>query len=403
MESSPLRILACTHCDATEGCTFARIVTPVQALQSTGKVTYKHVRIVPWSVAAFWQILRDLSRWDVVWVARPRHYLVLPLIREARRVGKPVLIDIDDWLLDQPDAYNSGQWAGTRTSQETMRKALHGAHAVTASTPIIAQRCADLGVQAHVVPNAVDCRLFTRRPRSAGTPMTIAFCGTMAHRDDTFLIAPGLRQVLQKAPDRVRVVSVGCPIPELDGLAGYRHVAAVAATDYPHVLSDLRIDIGLAPLHDTPFNQAKSDIKYLEYSATGAATLASPLAPYEASMHDDRGMLVHGNTPDAWAAAIDRLVNDPPLQQRLAQNAYEWVRRERSIEAIAPKWYGVFCAYADRAQHSAACRAERVEPARFRGVLEHVVLRQVPYYGREVARLAVQRARAKAPKLRQRT
>ena len=123
MESRPLRILALTHCDATEGCTFARIVTPLHALQSTGKVTYKHVRIVPWSVAAFWQILRDLSQWDVVWVARPRHYLMLPLIREARRVGKPVLIDIDDWLLDRPDAYNAIQWAGTGTSQETMRKA----------------------------------------------------------------------------------------------------------------------------------------------------------------------------------------------------------------------------------------------------------------------------------------
>src|SRR5256885_15827055 len=54
MESSPLRILAVTHCDATEGCTFARIVTPLHALQSTGRVIYKHVRIMPWSVAAFW-------------------------------------------------------------------------------------------------------------------------------------------------------------------------------------------------------------------------------------------------------------------------------------------------------------------------------------------------------------
>jgi glycosyltransferase involved in cell wall biosynthesis len=393
METCPLRILALTHCDATEGCTFARIVTPLRALQSKGKVTYKRVRIMPWSAAAFWQILRDLSHWDVLWVARPRHYLVLPLIREARRVGKPVLIDIDDWLLEQPDAYNAMQWAGTRTSQETMRLALRAADAVTASTPVIGRRCADLGVPAHMVPNAVDCRHFTRRPRRAGEPMTIAFCGTMAHRDDTSLIAPGLRRMLQKAPGQVRVVSMGCPIPELDGLAGYRHVAAVAATDYPHVLSDLCVAVGLAPLHDTPFNRAKSDIKYLEYSAIGAATLASPLAPYETSVREDRGMLVHGNTPDAWSAALERLVDDTPLQQRMARNAYEWVRSERSIDAMADRWYAIFRDYADQHADHPADNTRRSDATRFERLLEHIALRQAPYYSREIPRLLARKTR----------
>jgi hypothetical protein len=173
--------------------------------------------------------------------------------------------------------------------------------------------------------------------------------------------------------------------------------------DYPHALSTLRVDIGLAPLHDTPFNQAKSDIKYLEYSATGAATIASPLAPYRASVQADRGVLVLANTADEWAVAIGRLIDDPHLRQRLATNAYEWVRDERSIEAVAHTWHTVFRTYADRRGHNVLGGAEQVDPGRLARVLEHVVLRQVPYYGREVARLAVQRARAEAPKPWQRT
>jgi hypothetical protein len=114
-------------------------------------------------------------------------------------------------------------------------------------------------------------------------------------------------------------------------------------------------------------------------------------------------VLVLANTADEWAVAIGRLVDDPPLQQRLARNAYEWVRGERSIEATVHTWYGVFRAYADRAQHGAACRTERVEPGSFMCVLDHVVLRQVPYYGREVARMAMRQARAAAPKPWQRT
>ena len=37
---------------------------------------------------------------------------------------------------------------------------------------------------------------------------------------------------------------------------------------------------GLAPLEDTPFNRAKSDLKFLEYSALGLPTVASRVTPY---------------------------------------------------------------------------------------------------------------------------
>ncbi len=378
-----LRILALTHCLPAEPCTFARIYTPLQALQAAGDIEYALEPIWPWRAAAFRRLLRDLPNWDIVWVARPRHYLMLPLMREARRVGTPVLVDIDDWLLEEPDSFDALQWIGTRTSQETTRRAIQTASAITASTPVIAERCAELGVQAHVVPNAVDCHQFTQRPRSEG-PLTVAFCGTIAHRDDVPLIAPGLRHVLRTHAGRVRVVTVACPIPELQGLAGYTHHDFVPATDYPRLLSDLHVDVGLAPLYDTSFNRARSDIKYLEYSATGAATIASPTVAYRDTIHPDRGILVPQNTPDAWAEAMVRLIDDAPLRQRLAGKAYESVRSERSIEATAYKWRALFSDYADRFGTQRRSETGSRDPARLERVLEHVVLRQIPYYGRAV-------------------
>ncbi len=387
--SAPLRVLALTHCYPDEPCTFARIYTPLNSLQDRGQVTYTLEPIWPWRASAFRRLMRDLPNWDVVWVGRPRHYLVLPLIREARRIGKPVLIDIDDWLLERPDTYNALQWAGTATSRQTMRAALVAATAATTSTPTIAERCAALGVQAHVVPNAIDCTRFVRRPREDG-PLTIGFCGTISHRDDVPLVAPALQRLLDSQAGRVRVVTAGCPIPELQGLAGYSHHESVAATDYPHLLSDLRLDIGLAPLHDTSFNQARSDIKYLEYAATGAATIASPVAEFRVSVRADRGLLVSPNTPDEWYSAILRLVDDSALRQRLATHAYTWVRSERSIAATSDKWCALFRDYATRPSR-VATRPDP-DPGRFERVLEHVVFRQAPYYGREIPRLLAQKA-----------
>jgi len=386
-----LRVLALTHCLPAEPCTFARIYTPLHTLAALGEVEYALEPIWPWRAATFQRLLRDLSNWDIVWVARPRHYLMLPLMREARRVGTPILVDIDDWLLEEPDSFDALQWVGTHTSQETTRRAILAADAVTASTPVIAERCTELGVRAHVVPNAVDCHKFTRLPRDADT-LTIAFCGTIAHRDDVPLIASGLQQALHNNAGRVRIVTVACPIPELQGLTGYTHHDFVPATEYPQLLSDLRIDIGLAPLYDTSFNRARSDIKYLEYSATGAATIASPVVPYQ-DISANRGALVNENTPEAWANAILRLVEDAALRERLATNAHEWVRAERSIDGTARVWYNIFQSYARQfgTQERSKTKAIQRNPGGIERVLEHVVLRQASYYGRALPPLFAQR------------
>lgn len=387
--SAPLRVLALTHCAPSEPCTFARIFTPLRILQAGGKVEYALEPIWPWRAAAFQRIMRELPQWDVVWVARPRHYLILPLMQEARRIGVPVLVDIDDWLLEQPDSYGATQWCGTRTSQETMRAALHLADAVTASTPVIAERCAALGIQSHIIPNAIDREQFTRQPHN-GNILTIAFCGTIAHRDDVPLIAPALRRLLATHMGRIQVISVGCAIPGLQGIEGYTHYDFVAATAYPQMLSNLRVDIGLAPLYDTPFNEARSDIKYLEYSATGAATIASAVTPYKESIGEDRGILVLENTPEGWAAAILDLVENTNQRQLLADNAYTWVCGSRSIEAMSDIRYALFRDYAVNSE-SHNIMPGQTSAAPTATMFKHVVLRQLPYYGRELPHLLMLR------------
>lgn len=391
---TPLRILALTHCPPAEPCTFARIFTPLQALQAQGLVEYTLEPIWPWRAATFQHLMSTLTQWDIIWVARPRHYLILPLIREARRVGTPILVDIDDWLLESPDSVNAAEWCGTRASRSTMRGALQAADAVTTSTPTIAERCAALGVRSHVIPNAVDAERFVRLDRPIDRPVTIGFCGTAAHLDDVPLVAPALQHLLAGREEHVQIVTAGCPIPTLLGANGYTHHASVAATEYPALLSSLRLDIGLAPLYDTSFNRARSDIKYLEYSATGAATVASPVAEYRTSLQPDRGILVESPTEEAWLASIVDLIDDPSKRIRLAENAYRWVHAERSIAATATRWLSLFNKYVN---HLSVKESPDPHPT-IRGIIatgEHVVLGQTLYYGMALPGLARKKVQAR--------
>jgi glycosyltransferase involved in cell wall biosynthesis len=94
------------------------------------------------------------------------------------------------------------------------------------------------------------------------------------------------------------------------------------------------------PLEDTEFNRCKSDLKFLEASACGAVALASPVV-YGGSIRDwDTGVIF--TSPDEFAGALARLIEDAALRRRLSQQAYRYVVEERQLDgqtAAREQWY----------------------------------------------------------------
>ncbi len=101
-----------------------------------------------------------------------------------------------------------------------------------------------------------------------------------------------------------------------------------------------RWDIGLAPLERGRFQDAKSDIKYLEFSAFGCAGIYSNAPAYDAVRDGETG-LVRDNLPSEWAEAIVRLVKDRELRAALVERARETVRCERTIATAAERLSGI--------------------------------------------------------------
>jgi glycosyltransferase involved in cell wall biosynthesis len=79
-------------------------------------------------------------------------------------------------------------------------------------------------------------------------------------------------------------------------------------------------DIGVIPLSDHAFNESKSHIKALEYSALGIPVVASDSAPYRDFVVDGvTGYLCR--TPDEWRARLRELVNDADARAELGAAA----------------------------------------------------------------------------------
>jgi hypothetical protein len=93
------------------------------------------------------------------------------------------------------------------------------------------------------------------------------------------------------------------------------------STEYPKLIT---MDVGIVPLHNTPFNRAKSDLKGLEYAASGIPFIAQNLDAY-IELQQSLGVGRVAKSPSKWLRHLNEL-RDPNVR------AEEGARVKKEIE-----------------------------------------------------------------------
>jgi len=109
---------------------------------------------------------------------------------------------------------------------------------------------------------------------------------------------------------------------------------------WPKELRKLGLDIALMPLKDNNFNRGKSNLRYIESSMTGAASIASPVEPYRTINDGVDGILA--SEENEWFKAIESLILNPDERERLASNAQKRVVKEFNIWDNIGIWNNVY-------------------------------------------------------------
>ena len=73
----------------------------------------------------------------------------------------------------------------------------------------------------------------------------------------------------------------------------------------------------------------KSDLKYLECAAWGTTILANPTVYADSVVHGETGFLY--DSEEQFQICLEQLIEDAQLRQRLAVNAWTWVRDNRML------------------------------------------------------------------------
>lgn len=339
------------------GIWFHRVNAPAKALMERGH----HVR----QICLGNQIAEEFMDWpDVVVFGRAYfdgHYPVR-VMHEYKKRGKRVLYDMDDDFWEV--AKNNPSTATSNALKDQYETMMHAADALITPSEILAKKFKKhFKKPVFICPNGVDFREYTipqeKDPMTKGQ-LTIGYMGGSSHWEDIGIIVEPLEKLSEKY-DFLFVLYglVGEPIEStvysyhkmLEGnLQPERNPYFKAAIDFysrlerikmmhvpfrlpelhPMTLSRLNFDIGLAPIVDTEFNRGKSSIKFFEYAATGAVTLASDVGSYK----DDVGYRAK-NTPKDWYDKLEKLIVDKEFREKLYKEQSDYVRKNFSVGPVA--------------------------------------------------------------------
>jgi glycosyltransferase involved in cell wall biosynthesis len=90
---------------------------------------------------------------------------------------------------------------------------------------------------------------------------------------------------------------------------------------YPQYVKSINADIGIAPLEFNLFNECKSNIKALEFTACGMPGVYTNIEPY-------KFMTTKANTEEEMISKIEELASDPELRMRTWEKDYNIVKKQ---------------------------------------------------------------------------
>jgi len=283
-----------------------------------------------------------LNRWSDMWDE------IWPKLRRKQREGAKIVVQLEDDFRCIPD------WNPRKPDYLRMRDMIDWSVEVADELWVTVQPLADrFGSKCKVLPNLVDLDDWKshQRTRPRAKPddvVRVLWCGSNTHGGDLEVLPGVVDRVAKRFGNRVQWIFWGMPPPAEILVRHFpERVAcseAVSTREYIRCICGLKPDIGVAPLADCMFSQAKSAIKFFEYTLAGAACVLSTSAPYVDAASGKECAQLTVTDESSWANAISELVEDIELRRRYAEKATSLVTLKHSWQ-FAPEaetWLNAF-------------------------------------------------------------
>lgn len=263
-------------------------------------------------------------------------WVLLPemLIGKLKATGVPVVFDFDDAVfLKNPQRFEA-----------TVRNAWK----VVAGNRFNLEHAIRWNPEAVCIPSAVDMDRYPSPGGKAetaecGRVRTIGWIGSGSTVPYLGLLVPPLRELAQEGRSIELLVAgtidAPVPLPSFEGVK-VTEVSTYSGDAIPSLVS--RMDIGVMPLTDGPWERGKGALKAVVYMAGSIPTVCSRVGEAVHLIRDgENGYLA--STTQEWKEKLSALLDDPELRRRIGGSGRRSVEEEYSAgRCFERMWREVF-------------------------------------------------------------
>lgn len=279
---------------------------------------------------------------------RPVQDTVADTLEGVKASGGRVVVELDDNVA----AMNylnplTGQFG--RASVKALARAIKAADAVTVSTVPLADSLRKWNKHIAVIPNAIDPADFPEVVRPDDGVVRVGWAGSVTHYVDLRVALPALKELARRKDVELHMFGFDpWDQPKAGHLmerpSGWKIASGVrycyhgwAKEIRDHYANIACLDVALAPLNPSVFNDSKSAVKWIEHAAHGTAMVLCDARPYaDVVAHGATGFLAR--TPADWRKYLTRLVDDRRLRESIGGAARADVLARHTMAQRAPLW-----------------------------------------------------------------
>ena len=264
------------------------------------------------------------------------------IIKKAHYFNKKVFFDIDDLVIDKKYTDNI-KFVQSMSKEEKkeyddgvtrMGKTMGMCDYIITTTSGMANELKKYGKEVFVNRNVASEEMVrlsidaVQKIKRDKNEIIIGYLsGSITHNPDFELIRASLIKIMKEFSNVKLLVMGYLDIPE-DFEEFKDRIILRKFTDWrklPEIIASL--DINLAPIEKTIFNNAKSENKWTEASLCKVVTVASNFGAFKEVVKDGQtGVLCNG---EEWYEKIKRLILDEKLRKEIGENAYNKVIEEK--------------------------------------------------------------------------
>ncbi len=229
-----------------------------------------------------------------------------------------------------------------KISQSVLADRARGAACVIACNPDVAGELRRAGAAVNLIPHGVDLERFRPAPPPQAGVLTILAVGRLVEKKGFPVLLNAAARML--APFRLRIVGDGPLRADLEAQIARLRLGDRVELAGPRTHDDLPAEFAAAHIVVVPSIQdSKGDRDglpnvVLEAMASGRALVASDVGAVASAVVDGRtGVLVEPGDAEALAGALEFLVDQPDMRERLGREARARVQADYELHSCTAR------------------------------------------------------------------